>query len=138
MSTLLLSLLPLSCIVASERDLVNILFPFTINPTNSLQDHSAITPMYIKINTSRGWSSGHNFNSSRKLLVLSNTSSVTYVDHIQVIVNCQDRWQRTSFFIFSFHFILFFFVFFLFFSIFRTTRVRVYQSWCHISHKLIA
>ena len=34
-------------------------------------------------------------------------------------------------FIFSFHFILFSFIF-------RTTRVRVYQSRCHISHKLMA
>ena len=34
-------------------------------------------------------------------------------------------------FIFSFHFIL------LLFSIFRTTQVRVYQSCCHISHKLM-
>ena len=28
--------------------------------------------------------------------------------------------------------------YFYFFSIFRTTRVRVYQSRCHISHKLMA
>jgi len=41
-------------------------------------------------------------------------------------------------FIFSFHFILFFLFLFLFFSIFRTTWVRVYQSCCHISHKLMA
>ena len=34
-------------------------------------------------------------------------------------------------------FILFYFIF-LFFSIFRTTRIRVYQSCCHISHKLMA
>jgi len=38
------------------------------------------------------------------------------------------------YFIFPFHFILFFFSF----SIFRTTWVRVYQSHCHISHKLMA
>ena len=36
-----------------------------------------------------------------------------------------------------FHFILFFFSFF-FFSIFRTARVRVDWSHCHISHKLMA
>ena len=41
-------------------------------------------------------------------------------------------------FIFSFHFILFFIFIFLFFSIFRTTWVRVYQSCCHISYKLMA
>ena len=40
------------------------------------------------------------------------------------------------YFIFSFHFILPFFSFS--FSIFRTTRVRVYQSHCHINHKLMA
>jgi len=40
---------------------------------------------------------------------------------------------------FFFLFTLFFFYFsFLFFSIFRTTWVRVYQSCCHISHKLMA
>ena len=38
-----------------------------------------------------------------------------------------------------FLFTLFSFSFsFLFFSIFRTTQVRVYQSHCHISHKLMA
>jgi len=41
-------------------------------------------------------------------------------------------------FYFHFYFILFsFFSFFFYFSIFRTTWVRVYQSCCHISHKLI-
>ena len=39
-------------------------------------------------------------------------------------------------FIFIFFFTLFFF--FFYFSIFRTTQVRVYQSRCHISHKLMA
>ena len=43
------------------------------------------------------------------------------------------------YFIFSFHFLFLFFFSFLFhFSIFRTTRVRVHQSRCHISHKLMA
>jgi len=43
-------------------------------------------------------------------------------------------------FIFYFLFSLYFsFIFsFILFSIFRTTRVRVYQSHCHISHKLMA
>ena len=39
------------------------------------------------------------------------------------------------YFISSFHFILFFFCFC--FSIFRTARVRVAWSRCHISHKLM-
>ena len=42
------------------------------------------------------------------------------------------------YFIFSFHFILLYFSFSFSFSIFRTTWVRVYQSRCHISHKLMA
>ena len=40
-------------------------------------------------------------------------------------------------FIFSFHFILFYLFIFFYFSIFRITRVRIYQSCCHISHKLM-
>jgi len=44
--------------------------------------------MNIGINTLRGWLSGYNSNSSRKVLVLSNVFSVTYIDHIQVIANC--------------------------------------------------
>ena len=41
------------------------------------------------------------------------------------------------FYFLEFYFL--FFVFFLFsFSIFRTTQVRVCQSRCHISHKLMA
>ena len=85
---MLLSLLPPSCIVASERDLANILFPSTINPTNNLQDYFAIILIDIEIDTSRSWPSGYNFNSSREQLVFSNTSSITYVDCIQVIGNC--------------------------------------------------
>ena len=42
------------------------------------------------------------------------------------------------YFISSFHFILFLFSFSFSFSIFRTARVRVDWSHCHISHKLIA
>ena len=43
-------------------------------------------------------------------------------------------------FVFIFFFLLYFIFIFLFllFSIFRTTWVRVYQSHCHISHKLMA
>ena len=41
---------------------------------------------------------------------------------------------------FYFHFLFYFYFYFLFFSfsIFRTTRIRGYQSHCHISHKLMA
>jgi len=42
------------------------------------------------------------------------------------------------YFIFSFHFIFLLLSFSFYFSIFRTTWVRVHQSCCHISHKLMA
>ena len=54
------------------------------------------------------------------------------------LLRCQDRWRWTLFhFLFLFLF-YFSFLFLFLFSIFRTTRVRVYQSRCHISHKLMA
>ena len=37
-----------------------------------------------------------------------------------------------------FYFLVSFYLFSFSFSIFRTTQVRVYQSRCHISHKLMA
>ena len=40
-------------------------------------------------------------------------------------------------FIFSFHFIISFFSFFFYFLFLEQTWVRVYQSRCHISHKLM-
>jgi len=49
------------------------------------------------------------------------------------------RSLMVDFILFSlFIFILLFFSFLFHFSIFRTTRVRVHQSCCHISHKLMA
>ena len=38
--------------------------------------------MDINIDTPRGWSTGHKSNSSRELSVLSNASSVVYMDPI--------------------------------------------------------
>ena len=69
----------------------------------------------------------------RHLEHLSNNNNGLYYGLV-----CQDRWWWTLFyFLFSFSF--YFTLLFLFlFSIFRTTRVRVYQSRCHISHKLMA
>ena len=48
----------------------------------------------------------------------------------------QDRRKWTWLFFFSFYF-YFSFRFIFLFSIFRTTRVRVDQSYCHISHNLM-
>jgi len=41
------------------------------------------------------------------------------------------------YFLFSLYFIFIFIFYFILFSIFRTTRVRVYQSRCNISHKVM-
>ena len=71
---------------------------------------SIMITMMIKINTdNKGW----------KLMLLSLRSNPQ-------TQRCQDRWRWT----------LFYFSFFPF-SIFRTARVRVDWSRCHISHKLM-
>jgi len=63
----------------------------------------------------------------------SQTASVFFVGKKNVkIVD-----SRLHFYFLSLYFI-FFLCLFLLFSIFRTTQVRVYQSRCHISHKLMA
>ena len=76
------------------------------------------------------WTLEIEFNESLSLLIIrlvnySITTSVKIVD-------------GGLYFIFSFHFILFFWFSFRLFSIFRTVRVRGYQSCCHISHNLMA
>ena len=73
---------------SAQKRFSDTLFPFTINPTNSLQDHSATTLMDINIDTPRGQSTGHKSNNSRESSMLSNASSVAYVNRIQVMANC--------------------------------------------------
>ena len=51
---------------------------------------------------------------------------------------CQDCWQWTLFYFLFSSLFYFSFLFHFHFSIVRTTWVRVYQSRCHISHKLMA
>jgi len=59
-----------------------------------------------------------------------------------LLMKCEDKSVKivdgglyfSLFTLFSFLFLLFYF----YFSIFRTTWVRVYQSHCHITHKLMA
>ena len=49
------------------------------------------------------------------------------------------RSLMVDFILFSLFTLFYFsFIFPFYFSIFRTTQVRVYQSCCHISHKLMA
>ena len=72
----LLSLLPPSCMVAPKRELVNTLFPFTINLQSSLQEPSTAISMDIVINTPRDQSTCTSSNSSREVYA----SFITYVD----------------------------------------------------------
>ena len=72
----------------------------------------------------------------RPVYVRNVDGMLNYAGPIVDIVNVKIV-DNGLYFIFPFHFI--FLVFFSFsFSIFRTTQVRVYQSRCHISHKLMA
>ena len=70
----LLSFTPLSYIVAPERILVNILFPFDINTKTSLQESSEITNN-MDIDISKGQSASSSANSSRSSTVLVYLSS---------------------------------------------------------------
>ena len=60
---------------------------------------------------------------------------LSYISRLIVYIS-RPKKMDLIYFIFSFHF-LFYFQFILLFSIFRTTRVRVDQSCCHISHNLM-
>ena len=84
---LLLSFLPLSHMVASERISVNTSFSFDLNPHNIPQEPSIGIPMDMEVNTPRDWSSSSKTNSSRETLVLSNASSMTFVDCVQALAN---------------------------------------------------
>ena len=60
-----------------------------------------------------------------------------YTDLSQMALNVKIVDGRLCFYFLFFLNFIFHFLFF-YFSIFRTTQVRVYQSRCHISHKLMA
>ena len=57
-----------------------------------------------------------------------------YIDQARQANDVKIKESGLSLFLFFF---LIFILFFIYFSIFRTTRVRVDQSCCHISHNLI-
>ena len=84
---LLLSFLPSSYMVVSERISVNTPFYFDLNSHNILQEPFIGIPMDMEVNTPRDWSSSSKTNSSREILVLSNILSMTFVDHIQALAN---------------------------------------------------
>ena len=67
----------------------------------------------------------------------SNWLFISEFAHASEVVFVKIKEGGLDLFYFSFHF-LFSFQFIFLFSIFRTTRVRVDWSCCHISHNLIA
>jgi len=85
--TWLLSLLPLSCMVAFKRDLVNTLFSFFSNSQSYQLESFTIQQMNIEIDMPRGQSMSSSPNNSRESSIHSNVSSMAYVDRIQALVN---------------------------------------------------
>ena len=80
--TSLLSLIPLSYIVTPSSRLVNTLFPLNLNIIITPNIHNKDN-MDMKMDTLRGKSILSNTNSSKELLVLSNTFSTPYVKRIK-------------------------------------------------------
>ena len=81
-----LSLIPLSCMVVLNRELVNILYSFDFNLLSNPLTHNNIN-IDIEINTSRGQSNISSTNNSRKLSVYSNILFISYIESIQALDN---------------------------------------------------
>ena len=84
---LLLSLLPLSCMVAFDRDLANTLFYFSVNLQSIQQELFTTQHMNIETNISKGWSISAGSNISRDLSINSDILFMTYADRIQTLAN---------------------------------------------------
>jgi len=69
------------------RELVNIVFPFTLNFQSNQTESYTTQLIDIEIDTLRDQSTSFSPNSFRKMLVHSNTSSIVYVDKIQALAN---------------------------------------------------
>ena len=84
-----LSLLPLSCMVVPNRELVNTLFFFILNSQNGLQGQTNIRSYQINIEVDipRGWLIISNPNRSRESSIDLNALSMAYTNRIQVLAN---------------------------------------------------
>ena len=71
-------------------------------------------------------------------MLVSLSDSYSEDEEISVCDSCQDCRQWTLFLFSLFTLFYFYFYFFFSFLFFEQTRVRAYQSRCHISHKLMA
>ena len=82
MTTFLLSLISLSCMIVPNRELVNILFPFNISILSiSIAYNNKNIDMNIKI--LRSWSVNSSTNSSRESSTCLSVSSIPYVERIE-------------------------------------------------------
>ena len=115
-----LLLLTPSCMVASNRELVNTLPFFESSLLSNLPIYSDMN-MNIEINTLRDWSNVPSTNSIRELLAHSSVLFISYIEKIKILNNysfgakCQDCWQWTSFLFFLFTLFLFLFLFLFYF-----------------------
>ena len=87
---MLLSLIPLSCMVASKRKVVNITFQTHISTMSNSNNSKAVSED-INMKTLRGRSPNSSINNFRKSLTHSNVSSILY--HIRIEIQSKDLSQ---------------------------------------------
>jgi len=80
--TLLLSLIPPSCIVAPNRELADTLFPFDISILSNPMTNNNMN-MNIDMNNPRGRTVNASANSSRKSSTHSSVSSISYIERME-------------------------------------------------------
>jgi len=73
--------------VASERILANISFPFYLSILHNFQESLNNITIDMKIDTSRGQSTSPSSNSSGASSAHSNVSFTTYTEHVQALAN---------------------------------------------------
>ena len=83
LSIVLLSLLLLSCMVVSKRELVNILYSFTLEPQNNQLDFYKCYSIDIENKLFREHSTSPSINSSKEAFVNSVAFFMDYTEHIQ-------------------------------------------------------
>jgi len=85
--SLLLSLIPPSCMVVPIRELANTLFPSPLNHQSNQLMPSTSQQMDIEMNRTRGQSISSSPKSYRNSSVLSNASSIDYVERVKAQAN---------------------------------------------------
>ena len=106
---MLLSLLPLSCIIVLIRELANITLSITTKAlsSNILDQMSSNMKIDINVNITRGRPSSPFNNSSRESSILSKASMVTYCERMEIqsnnpLLSRQQKVDLVFYFIFTF------------------------------------